>query len=447
MGIRNNKHIIISILLVVAVCIVAEVCGNIYISHRMSKKRQAELEGIVSVIREKYPEISDTEIVESLQGKTGDSESGRQLLADYGYDEEYYKLNMREYRHDILMWNCVVAAFALVVVGLLWLAYGRRYKARVSEITDYLHDMRNGDYRLWADSALNSDMKAAAGSDEYAEDELSLLRNEVYKTTVLLKETSEYQTKLNEDLSRSMEDVSHQLRTPLASMTIMLDNIYDDPDMPPDVRQDFIHSISMQVTWMSSLVNSMLKLARFDAGVIKLKEGDIDVKKLIGDCLDKLSVIIELKGVEVIVGEINASSSGKQQIADSDVSGDGCVKTENPMVFCGDYAWQLEAITNIVKNAVEHSRQGGRVWIEASQNSVYTQISIRDEGEGMSAEDAKHIFERFYHAGNSDKESIGIGLSLSKSIVEADNGYIRVESTPDEGTEFLIKYLRKLYNA
>ena len=75
MGIRNNKHIIISILLVVAVCIVAEVCGNIYISHRMSKKRQAELEGIVSVIREKYPEISDTEIVESLQGKTGDSES------------------------------------------------------------------------------------------------------------------------------------------------------------------------------------------------------------------------------------------------------------------------------------------------------------------------------------------------------------------------------------
>lgn len=400
-------NIIILLIIVIVIDIVVMTCGNIYISHRLAKQRRQELESLVGFLQERCPELSETEIVEGLQGKLGDFSVGHELLERYGYDDVYYKLNMSKSRLMFLVWNSAVMLAAIAVVLCLWLSLRRRQRERLDEITSYLHELNNKDYSL--------------NLDDNAEEELSLLRNEIYKTTMLLRETSEYEAQLNANLQRSMEDISHQLRTPLASITIMLDNIYDDPDMPADMRQDFIRSISMQISWMSSLINSMLKLAKFDAGTIKMQDEEIDVDKLIADALSKLSVIIELKNVEVV--------QEKEQ--------------DKEIIMQGDYNWQLEAVTNIIKNAVEHSHEEGRVWVSASKNDVYTEIVVRDEGEGMSEEDRKHIFERFYRAKNAGTESIGIGLSLAKCIVEADNGYITVESELDRGTEFAIRYVRK----
>ena len=408
MGKNRKRHIIISVIIVIFICIAVMACGNIYISHRLAEERRKELEGLVGFLRERCPELSETEIVESLQGKLGDSSVGHELLERYGYDDVYYKLNMSKSRLMFLVWNGAVLLAAIAAVLCLWLSLRRRRRGRLDEIAAYLHELNNKDYSLKI--------------DDNAEDELSLLRNEIYKTTVLLRETSEYEAQLNANLQRSMEDISHQLRTPLASITIMLDNIYDDPDMPADMRQDFIHSISMQISWMSSLINSMLKLAKFDAGTIKLQDEEIDVDKLIADALNKLSVIIELRNVEIVLEK----GQGRE------------------IIMHGDYNWQLEAVTNIIKNAIEHSHDEGRIWVSASKNDVYTEIVVRDEGEGMSEEDRRHIFERFYRAKNAGTESIGIGLSLAKCIVEADNGYITVESELDKGTEFRIRYVRRL---
>ena len=408
MGKNRKRHIIISVIIVIFICIAVMACGNIYISHRLAEERRKELEGLVGFLRERCPELSETEIVESLQGKLGDSSVGHELLERYGYDDVYYKLNMSKSRLMFLVWNGAVLLAAIAAVLCLWLSLRRRRRGRLDEIAAYLHELNNKDYSLKI--------------DDNAEDELSLLRNEIYKTTVLLRETSEYEAQLNANLQRSMEDISHQLRTPLASITIMLDNIYDDPDMPADMRQDFIHSISMQISWMSSLINSMLKLAKFDAGTIKLQDEEIDVDKLIADALNKLSVIIELRNVEIVLEK----GQGRE------------------IIMRGDYNWQLEAVTNIIKNAIEHSHDEGRIWVSASKNDVYTEIVVRDEGEGISEEDRRHIFERFYRAKNAGTESIGIGLSLAKCIVEADNGYITVESQLDKGTEFRIRYVRRL---
>ena len=383
MGKNRKTKIVILVIIVVVIGVVVMACGNIYISHRLAEERRQELENLVGFLRERCPELSETEIVESLQGKLGDSSVGHELLERYGYDDVYYKLNMSKSRLMFLVWNSAVMLTAIAVVLCLWLSLRRRQRERLDEIASYLHELNNKDYSL--------------NLDDNAEEELSLLRNEIYKTTMLLRETSEYEAQLNANLQRSMEDISHQLRTPLASITIMLDNIYDDPDMPADMRQDFIRSISMQISWMSSLINSMLKLAKFDAGTIKMQDEEIDVDKLIADALSKLSVIIELKNVEVV--------QEKEQ--------------DKEIIMQGDYNWQLEAVTNIIKNAVEHSHEEGRVWVSASKNDVYTEIVVRDEGEGMSEEDRKHIFERFYRAKNAGTESIGIGLSLAKCIVEA----------------------------
>lgn len=462
-------NIIILLIIVIVIDIVVMTCGNIYISHRLAKQRRQEIESLVGFLQERCPELSETEIVEGLQGKLGDFSVGHELLERYGYDDVYYKLNMSKSRLMFLVWNSAVMLAAIAVVLCLWLSLRRRQRERLDEITSYLHELNNKDYSLKL--------------DDNAEEELSLLRNEIYKTTVLLRETSEYEAQLNANLQRSMEDISHQLRTPLASITIMLDNIYDDPDMPASMRQDFIHSISVQISWMSSLINSMLKLAKFDAGTIKMQDEEIDVDRLIADAIDKLSVIIELKNVEVIMGKADnredhvsektigqngmsdircdidnveerkhidddkiSEKAGKEDhLTDDDKlkGSTGKVRSSGKIVFQGDYNWQLEAVTNIIKNAVEHSHEEGRVWVSASKNDVYTEIVVRDEGEGMSEEDRKHIFERFYRAKNAGTESIGIGLSLAKCIVEADNGYITVESELDRGTEFAIRYVRK----
>lgn len=457
MGKNRKTYIIISVIIVIVISVAVMACGNIYISRRLADQRKQELEGFVGYISEKYPDLSETEIVESLQGKLGDSSVGKELLEKYGYDDEYYKLNMGESRRLLVLWNSAVLLVAIAVVLCLWMIQRRRQRGRLDEIAAYLHELNNKDYSLKL--------------DDNAEEELSLLRNEIYKTTVLLRETSEYEAQLNANLQRSMEDISHQLRTPLASITIMLDNIYDDPDMPADMRQDFIRSISMQISWMSSLINSMLKLAKFDAGTIKMQDGEIDVEKMIADALEKLSVIIELRNVKVVfkkeqdkadndlmdtdnIAQKNGETDSRNDIDnvesqlytdEDEINEDGkAADGNNKITMQGDYNWQLEAVTNIIKNAVEHSHEEGRVWVSTSKNDVYTEIVIRDEGEGMSEEDRKHIFERFYRAKNAGTESIGIGLSLAKCIVEADNGYITVESELDKGTEFRIRYLRKV---
>lgn len=407
-NIRTRK-ILIKMIIVFLFGLLLMFCGNIYISKCIANDRKNELENIVGSIKTNYPKLSEIELMDALKGRSGDANVGRDILSKYGYDEDYYKINFSNERKRLLVWNGLVLFLTISLVIVVFFISHYRQKRKINDIAAYLSELNKRNYDL------------KTGDND--EDDLTLLRNEIFRTTMLLRETSEYETKLNADLSRSMEDISHQLRTPLASITIMLDNIYDEPDMPTELRQDFIRSISMQISWMSSLVNSMLKLAKFDAGTIKLNAKEILVDELLTDCLERLSVLIELKNVDVSVKNDN--------------------RDQKRVTFVGDFNWEREALSNIIKNAVEHSESESHIYISYSQNDVYTEIVIRDEGEGMTDEDRKHIFERFYKAKNASSESIGIGLSLAKCIIEADNGDIRVDSQKGVGTEFHIQYMKR----
>ena len=198
----------------------------------------------------------------------------------------------------------------------------------------------------------------------------------------------------------------------------MLDNINDNPDMSEDVRNDFILEISKQVDWISSLVISLLKIAKFDAGTIKMENEKIDVQKLIRDVIDSLAILIEVKEIKI---ETNIDKNS---------------------TFIADYKWQKEALINILKNSIEHSPQGSKILITVENNSVFLKIKIQDFGYGIDKKDLKHIFERFYKAKNSSEDSIGIGLSLSKAIIEKNNGYIKVDSELEKGSTFEIKYMK-----
>ena len=235
----------------------------------------------------------------------------------------------------------------------------------------------------------------------------------------MLKEVAENSVKDKINLKNSLSDISHQLKTPLTSITIMIDNILDNPDMDKETRIDFLESIKKQVHNINFLISSLLKLSKLNMNTVKFFNKEEKIENIINKAIDNVSAISDLKNIK-----INIHGNTKSR------------------VYC-DAKWQVEAISNILKNGIEHSTNGGVLDIFFEENKIYSQIKIKDYGNGINREDLPHIFERFYKGKNSLDESVGIGLPLSKSIIEKNNGSIEVNSKLTKGTEFVIKYYRQ----
>ena len=308
-----------------------------------------------------------------------------------------------------MKFNLIANILLIMLFSFLWLIiilfYLKRRDKKIKQITKYINEIKNKKYEL--------------NIDENSEDELSNLKNELYKITIMLKEESEISKKDKENLKVSVEDISHQLKTPLTSITIMLDNLKENPNMDENTKQKFIFEISKQIDWINWLVISMLKLSKLDANVVQFYDEKINLNKFITEIIKNLEIPIEIKNQNIII------------------NGD------NEAAFVGDYKWQQEAVTNIIKNCIEHNKENGTINIKYEENNLFTKISIKDEGIGIEKEDLKHIFERFYKGKNSTENSVGIGLSLSKNIIEKNNGIILCKSEIGKGTEFIIKYMKK----
>ena len=361
---------------------------------------------IVDKIMNQYPETAEEEIIEILQNtKNNYNSENSKILKKYGYtkDEAYIQKLRDSMNNNIKIGIALILAFGIMVLGIA-IIYNKKRERKIKQINQYLTEINNGKYELKI--------------KENGEDEITKLRNELYKTTILLKETAENSEKEKISLSNSLADISHQIKTPLTSIRIMLDNIEQNPNMDNKTRGEFIKEISKQIDWISSLIISLLKLAKFDAGAIVMNDKDVNVKELINNVTSNLAIILDIKNIKI-----------KQKIRDN-------------IIIKADYNWQIEALTNIIKNAIEHSPENSTIYIDVENNSVFTKIRIKDEGEGIDKKDIKHIFDRFYKAKQSSEGSIGIGLSLAKTIIEKENGYIKVESEINKGTTFEIKYLK-----
>ena len=398
---NSRKTIILGIIVIMLSTGIFWVINNIQY-RKYLKIVNAKIDNIISQVIEKYPDITEEEVLEILKNNETPESS---VLEKYGYtpDISYIKTLGEQIETNKKQNIALVIIFGTVSLGI-YLIYVITQEKKIAEINEYIKQINNKNYILKIEENNNG--------------ELSKLRNELYKTTVLLKETAEISEKEKENLSTAIADISHQLKTPLTSIRIMLDNIQDDPDMEKEVREDFLMEISKQIDWISSLVISLLKIAKFDAGTIKMENEEIHVQKLIDSVIGNLAILIELKKIEIIT------------------------KIDEKAVFVADYKWQQEALTNILKNAIEHSNQKSKIYIEVENTSVFLKIKIRDEGQGISKIDQKHIFERFYKAKNSSENSIGIGLALAKTIIEKNNGYVNVDSEVGKGTTFEIKYLK-----
>ena len=405
---KNIKYLILPMIILTITASIAITIQTIKQYKTVTITLNEKIAEIMGKISESNPEIDSREIIEILNSakNTEQYEKGQKELSKYGIEID--KINSIKLIENQMKTNLKLNILIIVLFSILWMTiivlYLRKRDKKIKQITNYINQIKNKKYDL--------------NIEENTEDELSNLKNELYKITIMLKEESEISKKDKENLKMSVEDISHQLKTPLTSITIMLDNLKDNPNMEEKTKQKFIFEISKQVEWINWLVISMLKLSKLDANVVQFYDEKINLNKFIGEIIKNLEIPIEVKNQKIII-------DGNENVS-----------------FIGDYKWQQEAITNIIKNCIEHNANNGTIYINYEENSLFTKITIRDEGEGIPKEDLKHIFERFYKGKNSSENSVGIGLALAKNIIEKNNGMINCKSELDKGTEFVIKYMK-----
>ena len=360
-----------------------------------------KLNQMVGNIKESYPDASVSEIIEILNKSIkADNE-----LREYGIDLSKDSMIAENDIHFKRFLRIEGMIFGVLFLSLsaIFLGYNYKKDKKLKEITQYIEEINRGNYAL--------------DIEDNTEDELSILKNEVYKTTVMLKEVAENSMQDKVKLKDSLSDISHQLKTPLTSITIMLDNMKEDKDMDVKTREGFIKDIKREIINLNFLVNSLLKLSKFDANTISFINKDEKVIDILREAIKNVAGLCDLKDVE-----INLSGNEAEKI--------NC-----------DFKWQVEAITNILKNCVEHSYDGSKIDIDYEQNNIYTKIEIKDYGIGIDEKDLPHIFERFYKGKNSSNDSVGIGLALAKSIIKENNGHIDVVSKKRRRDNFYNKVL------
>ena len=355
---------------------------------------------IISKVKEKYPDIDNNDIVEILNNK----EKTNDLFKEYGIlESDSYILENKDAFNTFLIINISYLIISIIIILFVYLHYEKNRRKEIKEITKLVERINNSDYQI--------------NLNDLTEDELSILKNEIYKTTIILKERAELSHQDKLELKKSLEDISHQLKTPLTSMLIILDNLIDDANMPKKLQEEFIHDLKREVLNINFLVQNLLKLTKFDVNTVKFNRKDILVSNLIKEVMKNTATLSDLKNIVI------------------NVKGNKNIKLNI------DYNWQIEALTNILKNCLEHSYNNSEVDIEYSENKAYTKIDITDYGVGITKNDLPHIFERFYQSENALNESMGIGLSLAKSIIEKDNGRVFVQSN-NHKTTFTIKYFK-----
>ena len=404
MILENKVHLKKFLLMSIIPIIVFLIIGNIFFFYQYQSYIQnynSKIAVIVSLVEEEYPNIDRSELISILNS---DDKVSEDIFSRYGIDVQKESIiieNDRLFSEFIIIYNILFIGLALSII-LLYLKHENDQDKEIKRIVKCIKEINKKNY--------------AINIEDNTEDELSILKNEIYKTTVMLKEMAESSKDDKLRLKDSLSDISHQLKTPLTSINIMLDNILDNPNMDEDTKEKFIQSIKREVTNISNLATEILKLSKFDANVVRFENKEVLVKDIIKKAISNVEMMAEIKNVEIKV-----------------------VFHDNVKLVC-DLNWQVEAIINILKNCIEHSSENSFINIEVIDNKIYKEIIIKDSGEGIDKKDLLHIFERFYKGKNSSKDSVGIGLALAKKIIEMNNGSISVNSVKGKGTIFTIRY-------
>ncbi len=273
-------------------------------------------------------------------------------------------------------------------------------------------------YRKIAEISRKID-RALHGEESFAEEdfnegELAILHSELQKLVIRLREQTEALTAEKVRLSESIADISHQLRTPMTTINLII-SFLREPALEPEKRFEYARELSLSAARIDGLVTSLLKMARIDAGTVEFQKRKIPVSQAVERASSPFAVLLDVKRQQLVTDCGNAS-------------------------FEGDLFWTAEAVGNLIKNCIEHTPEEGTISIAASENPLFTEIIIKDSGSGFCEEDLPHLFERFYRGKNAAEDSIGIGLALARAIISEQNGTIKARNSPDGGAMFEIRF-------
>ncbi|NMS90182.1 HAMP domain-containing histidine kinase [Clostridioides difficile] len=338
---------------------------------------------------------STEHILKSLKD-SGDNDFniGNEILLKYGYSKDTFWF--KNFFYFLVVSFIIISTIALFVYILKYIQNIQKTN-RINSLTRYLEEVNLG-----KESVLLR-----------CEDEFSHLEDEIYKTVGELRCSKELALKERQTLSDNLADIAHQLKTPITSMSLMAQLLSESCS---DEEIDYIHRLTNQISRLERLVSSLLTLSKLDASTLIFERKLIDVHSLL------------TYAVEPIEGSLKEKHQ-TLSIEDSD-----------SVEFEVDINWTLEALLNIFKNCSEHIECGGHIIAYYSKNPLYTEIVIEDNGNGFSQEELPYIFNRFYRGKNANKDSIGIGLALSRSIIERQNGTLHAENCYNGGARFIIKF-------
>ena len=366
-------------------------------------------QAIVGNIVSKYPELEKDIVSVITQAKNKENtDLGAKVLQKYNYDSSTNLSQEPIVQNNIykmLKINILFITFVFLCLITISFYFFIKIYRDIKDMTDYVYHSSEGrEYQM---------------KNKNQEGQMGLLKTELMKMTTVLKEKVALLHSEKIFLNDTISDISHQLKTPMTSLMLLTDLMYNDLDKEKKI--EFLDRTNAQLSRMDWLIKSMLKLSKLEAKVIDFKTEKVNINELIRRSISPLSVPMELKNISLnINGDKEAS-------------------------YIGDIEWSSEALGNIIKNCVEHTKEGGTLDITYEENPIYSEIIIKDNGEGIDKDDIQNIFKRFYKGKNSKSDSVGIGLAMAKSIIESQNGDIYVKSKKNRGSEFHITF-HKRYN-
>ena len=398
---KNNKIKILSVIIFTIFYITILLFSNFTMLKKYNENNNILLNNIINNVLEKYREVKEEDILNNLN-----SNSSINFSKKYGIDltNDTMVVKNRKIIKELVYFDIFLTILFISLMLFFLNQFKKSENKDLEVIIDYLEKINKHNYELKI--------------EENEEGNLSILKNEIYKTAVYLNEQASKSQEEKEKLKVFLSDISHQLKTPLTSINLMIDNILDNNNLILEEKRKILFQIKHKIKHINSLILILLKLAKFDSNTIVFKRQNNALLTIINEASKNVSALADLKNIE-----ININSN------------------DNINIYC-DYKWEVEALTNIIKNCIEYSLENSKIDIFINDNNLYTKLTIKDYGKGMDKEEIENIFKRFYKGNNSFNDSIGIGLSLAKNIIEKDNGLISVKSKKNNGTEFIIKYFK-----
>ena len=402
---KYNISIIALFLITIILSIFINILNLNIIKADVIQNNQAIVGNIVS----KYPELEKDIVSVITQAKNKENiDLGAKVLQKYNYDSSTNLSQEPIVQNNIykmLKINILFITFVFICLITISFYFFIKIYRDIKDMTDYVYHSSEGrEYEM---------------KNKNQEGQIGLLKTEIMKMTTVLKEKVALLHSEKIFLNDTISDISHQLKTPMTSLMLLTDLMYNDLDKEKKI--EFLDRTNAQLSRMDWLIKSMLKLSKLEAKVIDFKTDKVNISELIKRSISPLLVPIELRNISLnINGDKEAS-------------------------YTGDIEWSSEALSNIIKNCIEHTKEGGTLDITYEENPIYSEIIIKDNGEGIDKDDIQNIFKRFYKGKNSKSDSVGIGLAMAKSIIESQNGDIYVKSKKNRGSEFHITF-HKRYN-